>query len=181
MQLPKSVGIFMGGLGALLLSGVARADSIVYACVNDHSGAVKIVAAAATCPGGQHAVQWSIQGPQGPQGSQGPRGPQGSQGPQGPQGPPGSQGPQGPSGATNVQYISAQGSSGTAVRAFCPAGMKVTGGGGFVEGGSDALRQSFPISDTSGTIAFGTTAVGWQVASSNFSGTIVAFVICASP
>ena len=158
MQLPKSVGIFMGGLGALLLSGVARADSIVYACVNDSSGRVRIVAAATTCLGGEHAVQWSITGPQGPQG------PQGAQGPQGPQGPPGSQGPQGPSGATNVQYISAQGSSGTAVRAFCPAGMKVTGGGGFVEGGSDALRQSFPISDTSGTIAFGTIAVGWQVA-----------------
>src|SRR2546421_7998822 len=71
-------------------------------------------------------------------------------------------------------------------RAFCPPSMPVIGGGGFVEtpsGGAfkeEKLRQTYPISDKTGTIAFGTSAIGWQVASSDFTDDVTAFSICAS-
>lgn len=87
--------------------------------------------------------------------------------------------------AVSVQYVSAQ-SVGVA-RAFCPTGSKVIGGGGFVETPpalpfqEEKLRQSYPISDATGVLAFGTTAIGWQTASSNFSDTVVAFAVCATP
>ena len=41
-----------------------------------------------------------------------------------------------------------------------------------------ALRQSYPISDATGVIAFGTTAIGWQAASADFQNTVAAFAIC---
>jgi len=69
---------------------------------------------------------------------------------------------------------------GTSVsRAFCPTGTKVTGGGGFSLNGA-GLQQSYPISDASGVIAFGSTAIGWQVAASDFSN-VQAFVVCVGP
>jgi hypothetical protein len=85
----------------------------------------------------------------------------------------------------SVQYVSAQ-DTGVA-RAFCPTGTIVIGGGAFVEtppaGGfkEEKLRQTFPISDATGVIAFGTTAIGWQAASSDFSDTVVSFAVCATP
>jgi hypothetical protein len=57
----------------------------------------------------------------------------------------------------------------------------VTGGGAYVQGGSNSLRQNFPISDDTGVPALETTAIGWQAASSDFTGTVAVFVICASP
>jgi hypothetical protein len=87
--------------------------------------------------------------------------------------------------AINVQYVSAQATG--VVRAFCPAGTLVVGGGGFVEMPTpgefkeEKLRQTYPISDATGVIAFGTTAVGWQAASSDFTDTVVAFAVCATP
>lgn len=70
---------------------------------------------------------------------------------------------------------------GTSVaRAFCAPGQKVTGGGGIsTEGSAVGLTQNYPISDSSGTIAFGTTAIGWQVAAEGFTA-VQAFVVCAS-
>ena len=87
--------------------------------------------------------------------------------------------------AISVQYVSGQ-AIGMA-RAFCPAGTKVIGGGGFVEALTGAginavkLRQTHPISDDTGVIAYGTNAIGWQAASSNFEDTVVAFAVCAAP
>ena len=101
----------------------------------------------------------------------------------GPAGPTGATGPAGASAATSVQYRSAQ-ASGLA-RALCQPGERVMGGGGFVEDTSGAgfveknLRQSYPISDASGVAASGSS--GWQVTSSDFSGTVAAFMVCASP
>jgi hypothetical protein len=85
----------------------------------------------------------------------------------------------------DMQYESAE-SVGIA-RAFCPAGTLVLGGGGFVETPTglpfqkEVLRETYPVSDATGTIAFGTTAIGWQAASSNFEDTVVAFAVCATP
>ena len=42
------------------------------------------------------------------------------------------------------------------------------------------LRYSFPISDETGVFAFGTTAIGWQVAAEDFSD-VQAFVVCTGP
>ena len=66
------------------------------------------------------------------------------------------------------------------VRAFCAPGEKVTGGGGFTTQNGSGLIQNHPISDETGVIAWGTTAIGWQVAAENFDGPVVAFVVCAS-
>lgn len=65
--------------------------SVIHACVNDITGVTRIVGADSPCFAGaaEHAVHWSIAGPQGPQGAQGPQGPQGPQGAQGAEGPPG--------------------------------------------------------------------------------------------
>ena len=79
----------------------------------------------------------------------------------------------------DIQYVSGGMAPDTSVaRAFCPAGYHVTGGGGLTTGGMPAaLQQSFPISDTDGTIAFGPNAIGWQVAADDWSD-VQAFVVC---
>ena len=81
-----------------------------------------------------------------------------------------------------VKYVNQQ-ATGLA-RASCPAGTTLSGGGGFVEGPTALdfvkLRQSYPISDTTGTIAFGARAIGWQAASSNFADNVGATAICIS-
>src|SRR5262249_35714660 len=58
----------------------------ISACVNNHSGDVRIVAQGASCKGGESPLTWNVAGPAGPQG---PQGIQGAQGPQGIQGPAG--------------------------------------------------------------------------------------------
>ena len=57
--------------------------------------------------------------------------------------------------------------------------MKLTGGGGFSLNGA-GLQQNHSISDETGVIAFGSTAIGWQVAASDWSD-VQAVVICAAP
>ena len=63
------------------------------------------------------------------------------------------------------------------VRAFCEPGEKVLGGGGFVSG-TGALKHNHPVLDTTGVVASGTFAIGWQIASSNSSDTVQAQVVC---
>jgi hypothetical protein len=65
---------------------------IFYGCVNNSTGAIRIVTKATTCKSTEHKIHWDQTGPQGPQGKQG------VQGPTGPQGPAGPQGPEGPAG-----------------------------------------------------------------------------------
>ena len=93
---------------ALMPVGVARADSQIYACVNNASGETKMVAQNATCKNNESLVVWNVVGPQGPIGPQGPAGPAGPTGPAGPAGPigltgaTGPVGPQGPIGLTGA-------------------------------------------------------------------------------
>jgi hypothetical protein len=81
--------------------------------------------------------------------------------------------------ALNVQYVTGGMVPGTSVaQALCPAGYIVTGGGGITTSGTPAaLQQSFPISDVSGTVAYGSSAIGWQVAADDWSD-VQAFVVC---
>jgi hypothetical protein len=81
---------------------------------------------------------------------------------------------------TTYRYVFVQGVAGSAVRAFCAPGEKVSGGGGSSLDPSVGLVQSFPIADITGTNAFGTTAIGWQAATEGFTAPAQAFVICAS-
>ena len=90
--------------------------TIIYGCVNNSTGAIRIVSQNTVCKSSEHKVHWNQAGPQGPQGPQGPKGAQGQQGPQGPQG---AQGPQG------------------------PAGLAV-GNSAFLAAGSDVPLASFP-------------------------------------
>jgi hypothetical protein len=61
----------------------------IFGCVNNTTGAIRIVNSTAVCKSGEHKIQWNQKGPRGSQG------PQGLQGPQGPQGLTGLQGPAG--------------------------------------------------------------------------------------
>jgi collagen triple helix repeat protein len=163
----------------------------IHGCVRlNGQGQVRIIHPGEVCRNNERSLDWSIAGPAGPQGVRGPAGPQGAQGlagPRGPQGPQGPQGPPGPLGASGLPTINYRSAQGTGfARAFCLPDEKLTGGGAFVESSSGAgsealaLRQSNPISDETGVIAFGTTAIGWQAASADFKGIVVAFAICAS-
>ncbi len=69
--------------------GILPPATKIYGCVNNTSGAVRIVQSFTPCKSTEHKIHWNQVGPQGPQGPQGTQGPQGQQGPQGPQGPPG--------------------------------------------------------------------------------------------
>ena len=81
----------------------------------------------------------------------------------------------------SAEYVTAGIYPGTSVaRAFCPAGSIVTGGGGITSGFGVGLQQSYPISDETGVIAYGSTAIGWQAAAEDF-GFVQAFVVCVRP
>lgn len=74
-----AVGI---GIGAGVTALAIPADPDVHACVANNTGTARIVSATARCYANEHAVEWSITGPQGPQGPQGDPGPAGPAGPQ---------------------------------------------------------------------------------------------------
>src|SRR5215471_6956098 len=89
----------------LALAPISADAQQIFACVNNNSGAVRIVAQGVACRTPESLVTWNVVGPQGPPGPAGPAGALGSPGPQGPVGPagalgsPGPQGPAGPAGA----------------------------------------------------------------------------------
>jgi hypothetical protein len=142
------------------LNGIPDAAGVFHACVNNTSGEIKLVAANAVCVTGSSAVSWNQIGRPGQDGQPGPPGPSGAD--------------------TTYNYRFGGMVPGTSVaRAFCEPGEKVTGGGGFSVSSSAGLTQDHPISDNTGVVAWGTTAIGWQVASEDW-GAVQAYVICAS-
>jgi hypothetical protein len=82
------VGGLVAGVGyaTTALSGIPDASGVFHACVNDASGAVRLVPQDTECGTNWSKVSWSHTGPQGEPGPAGPEGPQGPQGQQGPQG-----------------------------------------------------------------------------------------------
>jgi hypothetical protein len=68
---------------------VSPAVVTYYGCVNNATGAIRIVSKATVCKATEHKINWNQVGPRGPKGNQGNQGPRGPQGPAGPQGPPG--------------------------------------------------------------------------------------------
>jgi len=113
-------------LGAVLFGAVAVAspnqadaqDAVIYACVNNGSGTIRIVSAVTPCAGNDIPLTWNAVGAEGPEGPQGPQGEPGPQGPQGPKGEPGPQGPPGVGGgaAAAMQFLGVVGAHGYSCR-----------------------------------------------------------------
>ena len=70
-------------------SGINPPAGTLFSCVNNNTGAIRIVQSFTTCKTTEHKIQWNQKGPRGPQGAEGAQGPQGAEGPQGPEGPAG--------------------------------------------------------------------------------------------
>src|SRR5215475_11194014 len=73
----------------LALAPISADAQQIFACVNNNTGAVRIVAQGVACRTPESLVTWNVVGPQGPPGPTGPAGAQGSAGQQGPAGPQG--------------------------------------------------------------------------------------------
>ena len=100
--------------GAALLQAASTSPDTILGCV-DKEGKLRLLSHPAPedsgdessggegksegCRKNEVEIQWSIQGPEGPQGLQGYEGPQGPEGQQGYEGPQGDEGPQGPEGS----------------------------------------------------------------------------------
>jgi len=133
-------------LSAFGPNDAAQAQQVqqLYACVNNSSGTIKMVAQGTICENGATMFTWNVTGAIGPQGPAGPAGPQGSTGatgatgvtgpagPAGPQGPAGPSGPQGPIGLTGLTGpAGAQGPQGpaggilSALEAACSNGSPI--------------------------------------------------------
>src|ERR1700722_12873591 len=111
MTSPKGLMIFGSSLLslslalclAMFLSSIvaqpAAAQSVIFACVNNTTGAVQIVGSTTTCATGSHKIQWNQTGPAGPTG---PKGATGATGPAGAKGSTGAMGTAGAKGATGA-------------------------------------------------------------------------------
>ena len=104
----KPVAVVAVAAAALLaVAGVAYAtipDSggVIHGCYSKSGGSLRVIDASVTnCSKSETALDWNVQGQQGPQGPQGATGPQGPAGPQGAAGPQGPAGPPGPSGLSH--------------------------------------------------------------------------------
>jgi Collagen triple helix repeat (20 copies) len=110
-----------------------------YACINNSTGAVRIVSQSTVCNTGEHKIQWNQTGPQGPQGPQGPKGATGAQGPKGATGATGATGPQGPQGLQGAK--GATGATG-ATGPQGPQGLQGPQGPAGLSSGSFELLQA---------------------------------------
>jgi Collagen triple helix repeat (20 copies) len=95
--------IFLGLSAAIAQPGPpSPPQQVIFACKNNSSGELKIVAVNATCPNNSTLISWNVTGPQGPPGIQGPVGPVGPIGATGLTGPVGQTGPVGAAGPQGV-------------------------------------------------------------------------------
>ena len=93
-------GTIAAVLAASATAWAAPVTTTISACVNDTTGAVRIVSSTSLCIAGQETgLSWALTGPVGATGPQGPAGPQGPTGATGPEGPAGPQGPAGTGGS----------------------------------------------------------------------------------
>jgi hypothetical protein len=118
--LVTAVGLIIAILAGASNSGLA-ADGVIYGCVNESWGVLRVVSEEQECANGERRIAWNIVGAQGPagepgikgrRGPRGPRGPHGLQGPAGVTGVKGDTGPTGPLGPQGSQGL--QGAAGAA-------------------------------------------------------------------
>jgi hypothetical protein len=91
-----------------VLPAAAQTSTTIFACVNNSTGAVRIVSSATTCRAGEHKINWNNPGLSGLSGNPGPQGPQGAQGLPGKTGTSGPEGPRGPAGSTVGYWATGQ-------------------------------------------------------------------------
>ena len=133
-------------LAALAVQGPVRAQSVaargpnpessnngrIRACVQNNTGAVRIVDHGEDCRNNEHRISWSVRGPEGPAGPQGPQGAQGFTGAQGLEGPQGAMGLQGAQGSEGPQGPAGENCSGTPPETSRkPIGLLYVDGTGF--------------------------------------------------
>ena len=155
-------------VGALLAVGcvsvgiayatIPNAGGVINGCYSKSGGALRVIDRSVTnCKQGETALPWNVEGATGPQGPVGPTGPQGAgvagpagaTGPQGPIGPQGVRGPAGGVAGLEIVYVDftvPSGSSSTyTLRAGCPTGKVVIGGGYFSDvAGVNELWGNYP-------------------------------------
>jgi hypothetical protein len=166
MSLAIIASLLCGMFGGALATAYASTNGIIHACVKD--GNLRILSANQTCKSKETALDWNIQGPQGPKGDKGNPGPQGLKGdkgdtgpqgtpgapgakgdtgPQGLQGDKGDTGPQGQPGLSEYETIpvtqAISGAGGWVFDAACPAGKTALSGGYTLPGGS-SVSESHP-------------------------------------
>src|SRR5438552_2883385 len=90
-----------------IVDRAATPVSIIQACAQKTTGALRMVSDPSACHRTENYVFWNVEGPSGPSGASGASGPQGDSGPSGPSGESGPSGPQGDSGPSGPQGDSA--------------------------------------------------------------------------
>ena len=148
----------------------AITTGLIYACVNNSSGTIKVVSATSTCANNEIMLVWNGEGAQGPAGPTGPTGPTGATGPTGPTGatgptgPTGATGPTGPAGTFSGTFTSPNGQCSISVT---DAGI-VIGGTSCplrIDVASTALRSTTTTSIDSGTNTTIQSGIGTTVSS----------------
>lgn len=152
---------FLLGTGATAIIH-AQNSNVIYACVGQIGGLVRIVQSPNGCRALENPIQWNVQGQTGPQG------PQGNPGPQGPPGVPGAPGISG----YEIISQSVTGDQNQNITATCPQGKKVISGSATAgqAGGFPEYVDDYPVSN----------GTGWYVEAyqPNFY-TLTVYAICA--
>jgi hypothetical protein len=166
----------IGGASAVLANG--NSGNVIYACVNNASGTVKIVAADTVCHQNSTLVHWNQEGTPGMDGAPGADGMDGAPGADGPAGEKGDRGDPGPASGAVSQVVAGQGSTALST-AVCPAGTFAIGGGFFMANDFPPFA-SFPSTTSAGVAPVGFPAPAWSVIKNPSNGVLVtAYAICA--
>ena len=145
----------IGGTSAVLANG--NSGNVIYACVNDASGTVKIVTADTVCHENSTLVHWNQEGTPGMNGADGTDGTDGTDGQDGVDGQDGQDGADGADGvsglervATSKTVVNAKAGDAISLDATCPSGKKTTGGGAASPDPKLIITQSLSAFDLSG-------------------------------
>jgi hypothetical protein len=141
----------VGGASAVLANG--NSGNVIYACVNNSSGTVKIVAVDTVCHGNSTLVHWNQEGTPGQDGTDGVDGQDGTDGQDGADGQDGVAGISGYEQVARAQtYTDVSEGLFMTVGVTCPDGKKVLGGGasGFITAGTHLVASNPSLADESG-------------------------------
>jgi hypothetical protein len=128
----------VGGIGGIALAGNSD-PAVISACKMNATGLVRIVPAGQGCHHNETAVQWNVQGPQGPAGQNG---------------------VSGEKIVEREKTFQVNAGDGVGYDVTCPDGKKAVGGGGFARTSDDSVTK-FPLTES---IPMENGGVGsWQV------------------
>jgi hypothetical protein len=172
----------IGGASAVLANN--NSGNVIYACVNNSSGEVKIVAADTDCRETSTLVHWNqegtpgMDGDDGSDGTDGVDGSDGVDGVDGTDGTDGENGDPGPASGAASQVVAGNASAALST-AVCPSGTFATGGGFSMTADSPPFA-SFPSTTSAGIPPVGVPAPAWSVVKNPGDGVLVtAFAVCA--